>query len=639
MANPQDGVFGDVTLNGETYRIDLPTYRVRDIVDFAPRASTPGGSIIHAELGLYQPYMKTDWRHGLGFMWETDAMGYIQTDGQVDTRHPGVAMLFTDFVNDSSAQAAQGFNSVQNYDEADAGDLDDRVLSWGSTGASIRSTDGTSWAALESTAEVKFILETQNYVHLFLDGLRPVVITKATGVADSDGGVGDSSLDYNWAIAHAGSIYCGKDDASLIFRATQEDLSDLIGDVSDGGSPETAGSYVVIGGNYETIGAIVFNGQLLVSRADGLFLIGGDLSAKRMLDFSNQVSTTNFRSMAVFNGYLMFPIRDTVYQWNGSTLVDVTPPMLTDTFPYTTYGRFDNFVAVNQFMFATARTNESTYEEHILCWDGVGWHKLLEPITDGSGEIVGMGYDAQNNFLWFSTDDATDTVNYVAFQDLSSFPFADFPTTGTHRITSSRMGMGFRRVTKSTPSIIVEGSNLSAARYLLVSYQLDGGTIFEWGDRNGSTGNNNGHVTSTGITTLTDPTGAGNSTIEYNFIQVHIDFVSDSSAQTPVLEGWTLRFIMRPATLYGHSMSIIAASNLKVGAARRGLRSVRDIYSAIDTARASTAPITLVDPFGVSVTGYVASTERVAVERHGRETRENFPNIESRILVNFVEVG
>jgi len=49
-------VFGDISLNGVNYRIEIGTYRVRDIVDFAPRASAPGGSIIHSELGLYQPY-------------------------------------------------------------------------------------------------------------------------------------------------------------------------------------------------------------------------------------------------------------------------------------------------------------------------------------------------------------------------------------------------------------------------------------------------------------------------------------------------------------------------------------------------------------------------------------------------------
>ena len=47
---------GDIRLNGVEYAIDLTSYRVRDIVDFAPRAATPGGSIVHSELGLYQPY-------------------------------------------------------------------------------------------------------------------------------------------------------------------------------------------------------------------------------------------------------------------------------------------------------------------------------------------------------------------------------------------------------------------------------------------------------------------------------------------------------------------------------------------------------------------------------------------------------
>ena len=54
---------GDIRLNDVNYKIDIASYRVRDIVDFAPRAAEPGGSIIHSELGLYQPYLKTDWRH------------------------------------------------------------------------------------------------------------------------------------------------------------------------------------------------------------------------------------------------------------------------------------------------------------------------------------------------------------------------------------------------------------------------------------------------------------------------------------------------------------------------------------------------------------------------------------------------
>ena len=133
--------------------------------------------------------------------------------------------------------------------------------------------------------------------------------------------------------------------------------------------------------------------------------------------------------------------------------------------------------------------------------------------------------------------------------------------------------------------------------------------------------------------------GGTNSTLEYQYIQIRIDFVSDAAGQSPILEGWTLRFIMRPATLYGHSFQIIAASNLKIGSSHRDLKTVRTIYKNIETARASAAPITFIDPFGSSVTGYISSVERRAVERHGRSEREGFPNIESLITVNFVEVG
>ena len=282
----------------------------------------------------------------------------------------------------------------------------------------------------------------------------------------------------------------------------------------------------------------------------------------------------------------------------------------------------------------TARTNQSTYEEHIICFDGVGWHKLSEPIVNGTGLVTAMGYDVLNNYMWYSLDLGTDTQNYIAFQNLSNFPFSDFSTSGTHSLTSGRMDMGFRRVTKSTPSIIIEADNLSTARYLVVWYNIDNAGWLEWN------GTGNGRVTADGVTTLTNPVSGGtNSTLEYFHIQIRVDFVTDNTAQTPILEGMTLRFIMRPVTLYGHFFNIIAASNLKTGSSHRDLRSVRDIYSAINTARASTAPITFVDPFGVSVTGYVSSVERRAVERHGRTEREGFPDIESQIMCNFVEVG
>ena len=629
---PQVGPgLGDIQLNSINYVIDMPTYRVRDITDFAPRAATPGGSIIHSELGLYQPYLKTDWRHGMGFMWETDALGYMRTDGEIDTRHAGIVMMATARTNDSDDNPAEGYSIVNDYDAADAGNDTDYTVTWGLRGLRKRTIAGV-WSDEGSYGTVNIVLETNLYLHVAVDGARISRRLKSTGVA-TDTGVNASSTDYRWLVAHGGYIYAGKDATSEIYRDSNEDLSALAGVVGD--DPNV----IVIGGDLPTIGALTYLGKLFVTRQDGLFQIGDDLIARRILDFSNSVSDANFRSMAVFNNKLIFPVRDIVYQWNGSTLVDITPPFLNDRFPYETYGRFDNFVSVGRWLYMTARTNESTYEEHIIVWDGVGWHKIAEPIGAGSDTITAMGYDVHNNYLWYSVDvgsdgvTGTDTSNFIQFQDLSSFPFAAFSTSGTHSLISSRMGMGFRRVTKSTPSVIIEAENVNSTRYLVVYYSIDGGTFTEWG------GSSNGRITSDGVTTLTNPLGGTNDTIEYNHLQIRIDWVTDTAAQSPVLEGFTLRFIMRPAVLSGHNFTIIAASNLKIGTSHRDLRTVRDIYSAVDTARASSAPITFLDPFGVSIQGYVSSVERRAIERHGRDERGGFPNIESRIVCNFVEVG
>ena len=656
---------GDITLDSETYKIDIASYRVRDIVDFAPRAAEPGGSIIHSELGLYQPYLKTDFRHGFGFMWEEDALGYLNTENELDTRHKGLIMMMTQSVDTGGVAAPmQGFTSVIGLGTTDDTTPLEYIMTWGSDGAQRAPSTGTqTWAAFETsdtlvnyTNEINYILETNNYIHIFpsIDsGVsdswgRPIRILKSGNpVATDSGAQFQTGLDtaaenYQWAIMHEGRIFAGKAGMSQIHHTANENLSDLEGTVADP-------NVILIGGDLPIPRARTYLGKLLLGRHDGLFQVdmgagsGGGGSARRILDFSSQTSANNFRFMEVYNNKLVFPIRDTIYMWNGATLSDITPPFLSDTFPFVTYGRFDNGVSVGRFLFITARTNESSYQEDILAWDGVGWHKLAEVLTSaGTGEITAMGYDVNNNYLWYSTDEGTDTVQYIQFQDLSEFPYANFATSGQHRYTSSRMGMGFRRVTKSSPSLIVEAAgSLSSTIYLEVHYQLDGGTIYEWGDSSGNTGNAAGHITSAGVTTLTNPEGtaAGQETIEYNYIQIIIDFVTDNSALSPILEGYTLRFIMRPATLYGHFFNIVAASNLKIGAAHRDLKSVRDIYSRIDTARASSAPISFLDPFGVSVSGYISSLERRAVERHGRETRRGFPNIESRILINFVEIG
>ena len=133
-------LFGDIELGGKNYRIILESAHKRDIIDFAPRAASPGGSIIHSELGLYQPLLQSDWRHGFGFPWYEDAAGYLRTTGNVDTRHDGIAMLFTKSTSsETNAFRKEGFTTWGG-----------RLWSWG--GAGLRSFDGANWQSEYGTA-------------------------------------------------------------------------------------------------------------------------------------------------------------------------------------------------------------------------------------------------------------------------------------------------------------------------------------------------------------------------------------------------------------------------------------------------------------------------------------------------------
>jgi hypothetical protein len=272
------------------------------------------------------------------------------------------------------------------------------------------------------------------------------------------------------------------------------------------------------------------------------------------------------------------------------------------------------------------RTNETAADLDLLCFDGVGWHRLLNIASDfvaGSG-IGFIGYEAVNNRLWYHVNNVaggTNTTYYVQFQDRSSFPYANFPTTGQHSLITSRIDAGFRRVKKSMANLIVEARNCSATVFLRVYYALDGGDWVLWRD-----------VKENGIITLNNPGGAP--TREFSYVQFRFDFITDTAAQTPILEGYTMRFIMRPITKMGYSFTVIAANNYQYGLYEDN-RSPQEIYNEIMEFRNSIAPITITDMFGTEHIGYLTSLQEQPIYRNveGSESQ-----LELRYQLNFVEV-
>jgi hypothetical protein len=596
--------YGDIFLDGKPYRVNLATYQAKDIIDFAPRASVPNGSVFMSDLSLYQPLVQTDWRHGFGFHWYTDGSGYMRTVGNIDTRQDGLVSLMTQAISSDTHNAVKYGLRVFNGS----------LWSWGPSG--LRKYNGSTWSSIYGSPTYNYLLSAGDYLFLCPDGARIQKMNLSEVV--SNAGVDANSTDYKWLIIHNGYIYAGKDGTNQVYYDSNADLSQLEGTTSDPGI-----IYCGIG-NVPTIGAIVYAGQLYVARQDGLWLIGEDKIARNVLDYSDSVSSTNFRTMVVINGLLVFSIRDRVVQWNGARVADITPFKLTDEFPYVTYGRYDNFTVSDNFLYATARTNEDTYDEDLICWDGTGWHKLMTLVENsGTDSVTMLTYEPLFNRLWYHVDKTSDATYYIQLQTGSSFPYANFPVGGTNSLISSRQDAGFRYVQKSAPSLFVEARNVTADRYISVYYSIDGEDWVLWSN-----------ITSPGITQLDNP--GGSRTVEFNYIILRFDFVSDDSAETPILESYTLRFIMRPDVRWGYSFDIICASETEYEHMQDD-RTASELKDDIRTARDSKSPIQFIGLLGETVYGYITSVKEQPVYRT-LTTNEGTDYIEYILSCNFVEM-
>jgi hypothetical protein len=801
-------MYGDIELQGKHYRISLPTWKVRDIIDFAPRASVPGGSVIMSDLSLYQPLVQNDWRRGFGFQWYQDAAGYMKTEGSIDTRHEGMAMLFTKSISsDTSNYRKDGFvtfngklyawgeNGLRVYENSawsnhsfsgiEKGEVTqasaasttsliyrhtvpsygqnkllvvtislasnvtvssvtfngdaltqlstvgtapkaeiwyrkepdttegDIVITLGSasaissgavsflyvdqtttfgtpatssgtgtsssvtvTGASGRTnidvlakiggsadghaagTDQTqdwvqyvsttvsgggstidstaslamtwSWttsrayaaagvsiipATQEVTGAVNFALNAGDYLFYCPDGARIRKIS--TAGSDSVAGLNSSSTDYKWLIIHNGFIYAGKDGTNMVHYSSEPDLSDLEGTADD-----PAVIYVGLG-NTPTLGAVSYAGNLYVPRRDGLWTIGEDAIARKAIDYTNEASDVNFASMAIHSGFLYFPIRNRIVQWNGVRVNDLTPDKLNDTFPFTTYGNFDHFVTVDSMLYMVARTNESPFKEHLICFDGAGWHKLTDLVT-GTDYVSAMNFDTENERMWWHKDATADATYYIQFQENSIFPYASFDTAGTHRLYTSLLDMGFRRIKKSMPSMIVETENLSSVRYITIYYQLDGEGDWIFWD----------YIKTSGTVEITNP--GSRKTREFNYIQFRFDFVTDAADQSPILNGYTVRFIMRPDVMFGWNFDILAGTGLK-DTYNQDEREAIEVIRELRAIRDSKEPVKFRDVLGDTTWVYLTAMTEIPTYRRPLAEGE-LDDIEYSINVNLVSM-
>ncbi len=500
-------------------------------------------------------------------------------------------------------------------------------------------TNSVAFAAcvlpIQTISEIPIDFLFENGEYLFAAPTAQRLMKSTSGSQDfTPAGINNASNDYSWMEMHGGYIFAGKNAEAQIYFDGNSDLSSLEGD------PAATDELTAGPGTVGTIFGVSFLEKLAIPRTDGLWIIDGPeqlvisgaateiWTSKRTLNFKNLRDSVNFRSVATWGGSLYFTIQDKIlYEWNGAKLQNITPGPITDAWEYVNYHRFDNFTPFGDWLLLTARTSESSYTESILAWDGVGFHKLLDPITDGDGSITMVAIDTANNYIWYHVNKptaGTDTTSFIAYQTDSDFAFATFPTSGTHQLTTSRIHAGFRRVEKSMPALWIEVDNLSATRTIEVQYAIDDSNTY----RSWQTLTNNGeHV-------LYLP--QNKTTEEFSFIRLRFILVTDSTSETPVLEAFSMMVMMRPDFTMGYTFDVIGGNSQTSGMFeddRTGYSIMHDLREA----RNKKYPIPLITPFGDEVLGYLTSITENAVEYEPDDQEGGAVNILQIIRCNFVE--
>jgi hypothetical protein len=144
-------------------------------------------------------------------------------------------------------------------------------------------------------------------------------------------------------------------------------------------------------------------------------------------------------------------------------------------------------------------------------------------------------------------------------------------------------------------------------------------------------------MTSDGILVFDNPLGLDKSTLEYKWVQYKVQFHTADSVQSPVLEGFYPRLLMRPDTLWGWAVAINVSRDVQFGTGKQDKHAI-EILAELKAARDSKAPVDFVDIYGEPFKCYVSSINEQAIEMHV-DRPGPAPDVEMVAQVNLVQVG
>lgn len=641
--------------------IDPLSYSEVDVTDFAPRAV--GSNVSLGELGLYTDAGQIDFGHGYGEMEFVEQQSYAYSGQYIDTRH-GHIQLFSKATNITGLVASTAIRRIILHRNVPFVLYADRLAALDTSGSVIQYSGSQATFGGDTAYDVistsKYMIVSNSGRLRVCDGGKVTSATSNTMTVASAGwytdvwaggkvyiiggaDAGDSGTitgNTATAITISGTFATALDTTSVYLlvaptgnasnQATNFGKMTIFGgyywaiergtnyvhfwaeerasDAEGNGTADIAAIQVgPIGTPLNDL--LGYDNQLYVFREDGAWAVHQDnLSYQTGLMFQAEQSSLNFKGALVWQGFLIFPIRNTLYKFR-SGLQDITPPIWDDNLPFKMFGDYRGIMVRGRFMYALGQSNAANSDESategtagfisLLATDGVGWHKVLDvPFTSIPSEYD-MWLDPVNDYLYIYGLNASGNpeVWYVQFEELSDYPEAAAYPTGTfYNLYTSWFTFNMPRIPKSFASVTIGGfypTNTS----IQVSYRVtDGAAWTVLG------------TSSTDMEELDFPAGTTGKKI-----QLKIGLKTTSASATPVVKKIILKLMLRPDVLYGVSCDVIVSDDLSDPNRLVGRMTAKEIRAGLKACRSSVAPITLQDIHGDSASAYLSSVRFLTV--------------------------
>ncbi len=613
MATAQTTHHVTLEVDGTTYglMVRIPGYKQADITPYTVKIGS--GDMRFSDQTVYATLVQEDWSHGFGFREMTDPQGYSHSDHCVDSRFPRMVMLMTKLTDASKMDTGLTIAAARKFIEY-GGNV------YACTINGVYRWDGAKWVSTgQDTGECHDAIEDGVNLYVSFDGARG---RHYNGVIWDDTGQ-STFTDMRFFARHGGYMWASDDGLPTVHYTS------LPTDDFEGGNDGTGGDPDAIDvsqGRIPITSLCPWNNALYVGKEDGLWQIpeGADL-AYQIGYYADQRHSKNFQTMVVWKGNLYYCIKNDLYRQTGLTITNVSAPMWSYDFPYQRFGNYRFLTPCGDFLYviASENTETGTYgtggyglgpygggsKEALLCYDGVGWHKLMD-IATGGDTVSGMNYTPLNDKLWISIQGTTDKIYYIPLNTSYHMPYPSYETTTTrpsdldnpHYLYMSGFDAQLSTVQKHFSAASISGI-FDSGRTIDAWYSIDRGPWMHLGTYDDPDASN------AGIETIAFPASATGKMIHFRF-----NFQTAQETLTPVMERFILQYLPRPATIYSYEFDILLADIIKELDHTLDSNTSKDLYDALLAARASVTPLTLHDIWNEEHTVYCTAVTWVPTE-------------------------